>query len=160
MAQNDPARRSDDFSSAFDAAFARLQVCIESACVAEAEWPAQASAGIRAALDFAASNPAAARTLTTEALAGGLTGYDRYNRMVSHLGEWLLPGRALRPEGERLPEITEKAMVGGVAMLVAQRVDLGRHAELPELAAEAVQFALTPYLGTKEARRVAEIPPG
>jgi hypothetical protein len=130
-------------------------VRIESACVAEVEWPAQASAGIRAALDFAALDPVAARTLTTEALAGGRVGYERYDRMVTHLGEWLLPGRALRPEGERLPEITEKAMVGGVAMLVAQRVDLGRHAELPALAAEAVQFALTPYLGTEEARRVA-----
>jgi hypothetical protein len=155
MVSNDPGRQLDDFSSAFDAALARLQVCIESACVAEVGWPVQVGAGIRAALSFAAANPAAARTLTTEALAGGLEGYDRYDRMVSHFGEWLLPGRELRPEGKRLPEITEKAMVGGVAMLVAQRVDLGRHAELPELAAEAVQFALTPYLGTKEARRVA-----
>lgn len=156
MSPNDPARQPDDFASAFDSTFARLQVRIESACVAEAQWPEQVSAGIRAALEFAASDPGAARTLTTEALAGGLVGYDRYNRMISHLGEWFLPGRELRPEGERLPEITEKAMVGGVAMLVAQRVDLGRHAELPELASEAVQFALTPYLGTEEARRVAQ----
>jgi hypothetical protein len=155
MSLNDPERRPDDFSSAFDSAFAQLQVRIESACVAEAGWPAQVTAGIRAALAFAAADPVAAKTLTTEALAGGRAGYERYNRMISHLGEWLLPGRSLRPEGERLPEITEKAMVGGVAMLVAQRVDLGRHSELPELAAEAAQFALTPYLGTKEARRVA-----
>jgi hypothetical protein len=155
MAPNDPVRRPNEFSSAFDSAFARLQVRIESACVAEAEWPARVNAGIRAAIAFAATDPAAAKTLTTEALAGGRAGYERYDRMVSHLGEWLLPGRALRPEGAPLPEITEKAMVGGVAMLVAQRVDLGRHAELPELAAEAVQFALTPYLGTEEARRVA-----
>jgi len=77
--------------------------------------------------------------------------------MVSHLGERLLPGRELRPLGGRLPEITEKAMVGGVAMLIAQRVDLGRHAELPALGPEAIQFTLTPYLGTAEARRVALI---
>jgi hypothetical protein len=155
MSTNDPARQPGDFASAFDSAFARLQVRIESACVAEREWPAQVTAGIRAALAFAAADPAAARTLTTEALAGGGAGYERYGRMISHLSDWLLPGRALRPEGERLPEITEKAMVGGVAMLVAQRVDCGRQAELPELAAEAVQFALTPYLGTAEARRIA-----
>jgi hypothetical protein len=93
--------------------------------------------------------------LTTDALAGGREGFERYDRMISHLGEWLLPGRELSPDGMRLPEITEKAMVGGVAMLVAQRVDLGRHDELPDLAPEAIQFALTPYLGTKEARRVA-----
>lgn len=152
---NDPASQPEGLASAFDSAFARLQVRIESACVAEVEWPAQVAAGIRAALAFAASEPDAARTLTTAALAGGRAGYERYDRMVSHLGEWLLPGRALRPEGKRLPGITEKAMVGGVAMLVAQRVDLGRHAELPALVPEAIQFALTPYIGTDEARRVA-----
>jgi hypothetical protein len=147
----DPVRQPEDFATSF----ARLQVRIESACVAEVGWPAQVAAGIRAALAFAAAEPGVAQLLTTDALAGGREGFIRYDRMISHLGEWLLPGRALSPDGERLPEITEKAMVGGVAMLVAQRVDLGRHAELPELAPEAIQFALTPYLGTAEARRVA-----
>jgi len=155
MPPSDPARHPDGFAGVFDATLARLQVRVESACVAEAEWPAQVAAGIRAALQFAAVEPEAAKTLTSGALAEGRAGYERYDRMISHLSEWLLPGRALRPESARLPEITEKAMVGGVAMLVAQRVDLGRQAELPELAAEAVQFALTPYLGTEEARRVA-----
>jgi hypothetical protein len=144
-----------DYASTFEAAFARLQVRIESACVAETSWPEQVAAGIRTALAFAAAEPGAARTLTTDALAGGREGFARYDRMISHLGEWLRPGRELSPGGERLPEITEKAMVGGVAMLVAQRVDLGRHAELPQLAPEAIQFALTPYLGAAEARRVA-----
>jgi hypothetical protein len=147
----DPVRQPEDFATAF----ARLQVRIESACVAEVSWPEQVAAGIRAALAFAATEPDVARQLTTDALAGGREGFIRYDRMISHLGEWLLPGRALSPDGERLPEITEKAMVGGVAMLVAHRVDLGRQAELPDLASEAIQFALTPYLGTQEARRVA-----
>ena len=75
--------------------------------------------------------------------------------MIAHFGERLLPGRALRPEGERLPEIVEKAMTGGIAMLIAQRLDTGREAELPAATAEAIQFVLTPYLGTEEARRIA-----
>ncbi|HXR29761.1 MAG TPA: hypothetical protein VN752_01300 [Solirubrobacterales bacterium] len=152
---NDPVSRPGHRPSAFDAAFARLQVRIESACVTETEWPRQVAAGIRAALEFAALEPGAARTLTTSALSGGRAGYERYDRMVSHLGERLAPGRELSLEGSRLPQIIEKAMVGGVAMLVAQRVDLGRHLELPALADEAIQFILTPYLGRDEARRVA-----
>jgi hypothetical protein len=75
--------------------------------------------------------------------------------MLEHFGEHLLPGRELHPEGERLPQIVEKAMTGGLAMLVAQRLDTGREAELPGLAPEAIQFVLTPYLGTGEARRIA-----
>jgi hypothetical protein len=140
--------------TAFDTTFARLQIHVETACVAEEEWAAQIAAGIRAALAFAVRDPAAVRTLT-KALAGGRDGCARYDRMLSHFGERLLPGRAVRPGGDDLPEITEKAMVGGLATLIAQFVDTGRAGELPALAPEAIQFVLTPYVGTGEARRVA-----
>ena len=46
-------------------------------------------------------------------------------------------------------------MASGVAMLVAQRLDQDRQAELPAIAPEAIQFVLTPYIGIGEARRVA-----
>jgi hypothetical protein len=155
---DDTAQQPEDFTGAFEAAFARLQIRVETACAAEAEWPAQVAAGVRAALAFAAADPAAAGSLTSDVLAAGREGFARYDRMLGHFGERLLPGRALRPEGERLPEITEKAMTGGLAMLIAQRLDIGRAAELPALAEEAIQFVLTPYLGGEEARRVAEKP--
>jgi hypothetical protein len=152
---DDAARQPDDFANAFEAAFARLQVRIETACAAGDAWPAQVAAGVRAALEFAAAEPESAHLLTNDALAAGREGYARYDRMLSHFGEQLLPGRGLRPQGGRLPEIIEKAMTGGIAMLIAQRLDMGRAAELPALAEEATQFVLTPYLGTEEARRVA-----
>jgi hypothetical protein len=151
----DTAQHPDDFANAFEPAFARLQIRVETACAAEAGWPEQVAAGIRAALRFAAADPASARALTSDALAAGKEGFARYDRMIEHFGERLLPGRALRPEGERLPEIVEKAMVGGIAMLIAQRLTAGREAELPAAAPEAIQFVLTPYLGTDEARRIA-----
>lgn len=151
----DTAQHPDEFANAFEAAFARLQIRVETACAGESEWPDQVAAGVRAALRFAAADPASARALTSDALAAGKEGYARYDRMLDHFGERLLPGRELHPEGERLPQIVEKAMTGGLATLVAQRLDLGRESELPALAAEAVQFVLTPYLGTEEARRLA-----
>ncbi len=152
---NDIAQHPDDFANAFERAFARLQIRVETACVGEADWPAQVSAAIRAALEFAAADPVAAQVLTNEAMAGGKAGFARYDRMIENFAAGLLPGRAERAEGEWLPEITEKAMVGGLAMLVAKRLDFGRHAELPPLAPEAIQFVLTPYLGAAEARRIA-----
>lgn len=150
----DTAQHPDDFANDFEPAFARLQIRIETACAAESEWPDQVAAGVRAALRFAAADPGSAKVLTSDALAAGQDGYARYERMIAHFGKRLLPGRALRPEGEHLPEIIEKAMTGGLAMLIAQRLDLGREAELPALADEAIQFVLTPYLGTEEARRL------
>ncbi|HKT83670.1 MAG TPA: hypothetical protein VJQ84_07515, partial [Solirubrobacterales bacterium] len=78
-----------------------------------------------------------------------------YERMIAYVGELLAPGREQSVHGGRLPEITERAMASGVAMLVAQRLSMGRESELPGIAGEAVQFVLTPYLGSAEARRFA-----
>jgi len=152
----DTARQPDDFAFAFDSAFAALQVRIESACAtATGEWSEQVAAGIRAAFDWVAAEPAAAQLLTNDALAGGSAGFERYERMIAYVAELLEPGRACATHGERLPVITERAMASGVAMLVAQRLSLGKEAELPGIAGEAIQFVLTPYLGGAEARRVA-----
>lgn len=151
----DTAQHPDDFANAFESAFARLQIRIETACAAQPNWPAQVAAGIRAALAFAAADSAAANILTNDALAAGRAGFARYDRMLVHFAAGLRPGRTERADGERLPEIIEKAMTGGLAMLVAQRLDMGRAAELPALAPEAIQFVLTPYLGAEEARRIA-----
>jgi hypothetical protein len=151
------ARQPDDFAVAFDSAFAALQVRVESACAAAGDWPAGVAAGIRAAFDWVAEEPRAAQLLTNDALAGGSAGFERYERMIAYVAELLAPGRARAGHGERLPEITERAMASGVAMLVAQRLSMGRESELPRLAGEAVQFVLTPYLGSDEARRLAEL---
>jgi hypothetical protein len=144
-----------EFASAFDSAFAGLQVAVETACAAQPEWTAGVVAGVGAALEWAAAEPGAAQLLTNEALAGGARGFARYERMVSYIAGLLLPGRELAAHGDRLPEVTERAIASGLAMLVAQRLSRGRASELPGLAPEAAQFALTPYLGTTEARRIA-----
>lgn len=151
------ARQRDDFAVAFDSAFAALQVQIESACAGADEWPGRVAAGVRAGFEWAAAEPRAAQLLTNDALAGGSAGFERYERMVSYMAGLFGPGREQAAHGARLPEITERAMASGVAMLVAQRLSMGREAELPALAAEATQFVLTPYLGSAEARRVAAL---
>lgn len=151
------ARQPDDFAAAFDSAFAALQVQIESACAAARAWPEGVAAGIHAAFDWVAAEPLAAQLLTNDALAGGSAGFERYERMVAYVAGLLGPGREQAVHGERLPEITERAMASGVAMLVAQRLSMGRETELPSLAGEATQFVLTPYLGGAEARKVARL---
>ncbi len=145
----------DDFPRAFEAAFARLQVVVEEAYVSRVEWPDQVAAAIRAGFEFAASDPGAADLLTNRALAHGSDGVARYQRFLAFAAGLLLPGRKHSPDGELLPEIVEQSVAGGLIMLVAQRVDRGRAAELPELAPDAIQFALTPYLGVERAQRVA-----
>ncbi|HEX7244879.1 MAG TPA: hypothetical protein VF245_04845 [Solirubrobacterales bacterium] len=145
----------DDFSHAFEAAFARLQVFVEEAYGVPGDWPVRIAAAIRAGFEFAAADPETANVLTNEAIARGRDGFARYNRLVDYCAGLLTPGRELQPENEQLPEILERSLAGGLIMLIAQRVDQGRAAELRTLVPEAVQFVLTPYLGLEEARRAA-----
>jgi len=147
---------AEDFAGEFEAAYARLHVALLEACDSAGDWPHSVAAAIRAGLDFAAADPDAARTLTAEAMAHGAEGIDRYERLVAYLREQLEPGRKQLPEDEQLPGVIEHALASGVLMLVAQRIDQGRAAELPGLAPEVVQFVLSPYLGAREARRIAE----
>ncbi len=149
----------DDFVRSFESAFARLQVALLEACEASRGWPAGVLAAIRAGMDFAAADPEAARTLTTEAMAQGTAGLDRYERLVAYLREQLAPGRQQLPDDEQLPSVIEHALASGVLMLVAQRLDRGRVEELPELTSEVAQFVLTPYLGAAEARRISRSEP-
>jgi len=146
------------FAGAFESAYARFHVVLLEACEEGRDWPRRIVAGVRAGIAFAAADPEAVRTLTTDAMAQGAEGIDRYERLVAYLRGQLAPGRAHLPPDEQLPGVIEHALASGVLMLVAQRVDQGRTAELPALAPEVAQFLLTPYLGAVEARRVANEP--
>jgi len=151
------ADSSEGFAVAFEAAFARFQVCVEAACAECPDWVSGIAAAIRAGLEFAATDTVAADTLTNRALGMGGDGIARHRRLLAYLAEALVAGREERPHGAELPQLTEQALAGGLTSLVAERLARGRASELPALAPEAVQFALTPYLGREEARRIATL---
>jgi hypothetical protein len=158
---NDIAPQPDHFAAAFDAAFIRLQFAIESACMidrlgkAERPWSLQAAEAIRAAFRWAAGDPTAANVLTNEALACGPDGIACHRRLTAYIAGLLRRGREERSRQDDLPTITEHALAGGLISLVAKHVESGEEAELPALAPEAIQFALTPYLGGEESRLLA-----
>jgi hypothetical protein len=147
--------RAADFDRAYETAFARLHEEIEEARGGEPGWPRQAAAGIRAVLRFAAEDPTGAAALTTDALAQGSEQIARYKHLVEYMASLLAPGRNADPGRAPLPDLLEEALAGGIFMLIGGRLEQGRQAELPGLAGEAVEFALTPYLGREEARRLA-----
>ena len=93
--------------------------------------------------------------LTNGALAQGADGVGRYERLMNYLAGLLAAGRAESPHGDELPPTTERSIAGGVATIVGNRVNRGKEAELGTLLPEVVQFVLTPYFGTAEARRIA-----
>ena len=149
------AQRPEDFVTAFESAFARLQVLLEMACAGDGSWAERATIAIRQALEFTVADPEAASVLTNRALSKGADGLERYERLMTYLAGLLEAGRAESPHGDDLPETTERSIAGGVATIVANRVDRRRREELPGLTADMIQFVLTPYLGTEAAKRIA-----
>lgn len=145
--------KADGEADRFEVAFLRLQVALKRACainsgdLEHSGWGARAAAAIHAGLAWAAASPDAAAALTTDALAEGVEGHARYQRLIGYLAECLHGGRAESAEAASLPSITECALAGGLLSMVARCLDENRAIELPALAADAVQFALTPLSG-------------
>jgi len=149
------AQQPEEFATAFESAFARLQVVLEMACARDGPWSKRAADAVGGALELADADPDAANMLTNQALAEGVDGVQRYERLMNYVAGLLEGGRAESPHGDELPPTTERTIAGGVATIVGNRVGHGRRAGLADLTSELVQFVLTPYLGTGEAQRIA-----
>jgi hypothetical protein len=145
----------DDFGAAFEASFAHFQIRVEEACATRTEWPWRIAAAIRAGFEFAVDDPRSASLLTREALAAGPDGIARHQRLLTYIAEGFAEGRDGGPEGKGLPELTERAVAWSMVMLVAERLEHNRLPELPAIVPQAVEFALTPYVGAAEAKRIA-----
>lgn len=146
----------DDFATAFEDAFARLRIRVETACAGGRDAPVGVALGIRAAFGFASECTSAARLLTNEALTGGEEGQARYERLVSYFAAMLRSARESGSGAGDAPAIGEDAVVGGIALLVARRLAHGREDELPAAAFDATQLVLTPWVGIERAREISD----
>jgi hypothetical protein len=140
----------EEFEAAFEAARPRLEAAIFAACPPQGEWPERVVAAIRATLDFAAADPAAATVLTRDALTQRPDGPDRFLELTGQFAEQL---RVLAPRDPRLPDSTERAVVGAVAMVIVDHLRSGRLDRLRECGPDLVELSLRPYRGRAAARR-------
>lgn len=151
------ASKDECFVAAYDTVMDELRERIGDAFAAEEEWPQAVKAGIGAMLGFLASEPNLARLSMVEALVAGPVVVERYDAAIQSLVPYFEAGRKGRsPEVlSRLSPTTEEALVGGMVSLISRRIFAGRTAELESLLPDLVEFALTPYLGSAEAAKVA-----
>ncbi len=98
----------------------------------ESSWPDQVSAAIAA--ELAAVRP---------------------ERVPARLIPTLRRGRQLTGDGVEPPEITEEIVAAGVASLITRRLATEEPQSLMSLHPGLVEFALTPYLGSRAAAEVA-----
>ncbi|MHB1537026.1 MAG: TetR/AcrR family transcriptional regulator [Solirubrobacteraceae bacterium] len=123
---------------------------------AAATWPEAVSAGTHMLLGGLAAERDYARLCTVEALAGGPDALDLREQTMGELATLLDRGAEhARAAGAAVPEIAAQAIVGGAWQVIHLEVAAGRTRRLPLLAPLLTYFALTPYLGAKEAARLA-----
>jgi AcrR family transcriptional regulator len=148
--------KDDCFIAAYETAIARIRERVVAACEeAEGEeWARRVRDAIDALLKLFAAEPALASIALVEGLRAGRGVYDRYQAAVESFVAYLREGAPAPPTGEEVPEVTDEAVVGGIASLLGRRILAGEAERLNDLFPEILEFALAAYLGEDEARRI------
>lgn len=142
------------YLGAFDAVVGLLAARLSTAWTAAEPWPERVRAALAAGLDFFAASPELARLLLSEPFVAGPAISRRYQEEIERLAPYLRQGRELSANAASFPQTTERGLIGSIASQVGRKASAGEAERLPALLPDLVQFALTPYLGAAEARRV------
>lgn len=146
--------KDDCFLAAYDGAVERLRSEVLLACGAGESWAEGVCAGLAAALAALSASPADANLLLVEGLCAGPHVCARFRCAVESFVPYLREGAPSLARGARVPLAADEAVVGGVASLLARRVLAGEGARLSRFFPELAEFALSPYLGVAEMRRI------
>jgi AcrR family transcriptional regulator len=140
------------FLAAYEMIDDHVRASMLAAGDAAAPWPEQVHDRLAALLDVLARDLAVARFYLTEPLAAGGEISARYRDAMQLLAETIRP-----PAGpaDIDVEVRDQALMGGIATLIARRLNAGEPARLPELLPDLTELALAPYLGRAEARRIS-----
>jgi AcrR family transcriptional regulator len=148
--------KDECFYAAYETAVERIRTHVLAACATHeaGDWPPRVRDGIASMIELLASDPPLAGITLVEGLRAGRGVYDRYQAAVESFVPYLREGAPVTPRGGEVPLATDEAVVGGIASLLGRRILAGEIERLGELTPAVLEFALTPYLGTVEARRI------
>ncbi len=119
------------------------------------DWPMGVSAGLRALLDYLASEPAHAHLTVVDTFAASPLAIEIRDTGLHAFAAYLQPGYHYAPSERSVPGIAPEAIAGGIWQVLHNHIEHEHIQELIRLAPQLVYFALTPFLGGKEAARVA-----
>jgi AcrR family transcriptional regulator len=148
--------KDDCFFAAYEAAIDRIRKRIVETCAEhdQDQWSPRVRDAIASLLQLLAKEPALASIALVEGLRAGRGVYDRYQAAVESFVPYLREGAPTAPDGEPVPPAMDEAVVGGIASLLGRRVLAGEAEQVDQLLPDVLEFALTPYLGAVEARRI------
>lgn len=137
----------------FEAARQILERQVRAACAGHDGWVEGTVAGVYAALEFVARDPAAARVLTERAAERWKGQEPRFTAMVDRFAALL--ERGAPPPNPRLPD--PRGVVLCIVKLVNLRVETGRTDEVMESAPDLAFLALMPFVGFSRAQECSQL---
>jgi AcrR family transcriptional regulator len=123
-----------------------------------APWRVRVRAGLVALLGLFDEQPALARLLLVESLAGGPAALALRARALQPLIAVVEEGRFQSKHATSVPALAGESVVGGVCSLVSTRIVQGTDRPLTSLASELTSMIVLPYLGLAAARRELKAP--
>jgi AcrR family transcriptional regulator len=118
------------------------------------DWPMGVAAGIRALLDYLASEPAHAHLTVVDTFAASPLAIEIRDTGLHAFAAYLQPGYHYT-SSHSVPGIAPEAIAGGIWQVLHNHIEHEHVEDIAELAPQLVYVALAPFIGGKEAGRVA-----
>src|SRR5436190_499843 len=120
------------------------------------DWPKAIAAGLRGVVDYLVAEPGHAHLTIVDAFGASPETIAIRDELLRAFATYFEPGyNYAPPRGHVVPPISAEAVVGGCWQVLHHYVDSNRLAELPAATPQLTYMLLTPFLGAKEAARVA-----
>ena len=118
------------------------------------DWPMGVAAGIRALLDYLASEPAHAHLTVVDTFAASPLAIEIRDTGLHAFAAYLQPGYHYS-SSHTVPGIAPEAIAGGIWQVLHNHIEHEPVEDIAGLAPQLVYVALAPFIGGKEAGRVA-----
>jgi AcrR family transcriptional regulator len=132
-----------------------LGVAVAAYEAAGPDWPRAVAAGLRALIDFLASEPAYAHLVLVDTFAANPKAIEIRNESMRAFASYLHPGHALAGAPNAVPAIAEEAVVGGIWQVLHHYVENECIDQLSQAAPQLTYMALTPFIGPQAAAEAA-----
>jgi AcrR family transcriptional regulator len=125
------------------------------------DWPRGVAAGLRALLGYLASEPAYSHLILVDTFAASPEAIEIRDTSIHAFAAYLQPGYhyASKKGGATVPGVAPEAIAGGIWQVLNFYIEGERTDELPDVAPQLIYAALTPFLGPRDAAKVARRTP-
>ena len=132
-----------------------LRVGVEAFEAAMPDWPRAIAAGLRALIAYLVSEPAHAHLSIVDAFGASPATIKVRNETLTAFATYFRRGYELARRDAAVPAIAADAVVGGAWQVLHHEIDDERIAELSDATPPLIYLLLTPFIGARQAAKVA-----